>query len=680
MLEVLGISNLVAHPLKDSMLSWLKFGVRLEEFLADHSEGGYNGVEINSHFPQIYREQNHVPIKFHGWVSSEISDLVKSGVLIKWEQSMGCSAPVVIAPLLVEPSKPRLIYDARYVNCFLSLPSVEMTGPGAIPSSCWEGIYFITLDHKSGYHHVPLHPDSWKYFGVSWEGNIYCYTTLTFGWAPSAYIYCTLTDACSRCVRRLTVSPVFDWVDDICSGTSALFKNSSPEIQFKSANRTAFVLSMVLFNAGYFVNLQKSSLFPMRVIEFLGVIVDSARAMFFVPPKKVERLLKLITDILSQTRMSVSQLESIVGKCRNMYLAVPSAVLYTRVQYAVLENMLSRADSRVWARRNSTFKISSHLREELTFWLDLKSALLNGAHWIDPSHFCLVLQDFLAHADSSSRRWAGVVVSTAFPFQTAEDFEEDQVALHINVKEAIAFWNLMCNFLPFHREEVRHKKLVVHTDNMVLYYIFKAQGSSVNLPITAIMKKLFWLQVEFECVIDLQWIPSADNLADPLTRIPVLDDLRLNRRTFLMLWKSFGPFSMDLMASSSNTQRSPEGVPLPFYSQYFVQGCKAVDVFSRDISHLGYLEKEGLFYCFPPFALIGNFLAHLQKCAGKCVVILPESFGLWYPRFMCGVREVKKLSEPHSKSVLLCFKKNGFHPFVSKFVMIAALLDYSSNN
>jgi hypothetical protein len=30
--------------------------------------------------------------------------------------------------------------------------------------------------------------------------------------------------------------------------------------------------------------------------------VDSARAMFFVPPKKVERLLKLITDILSQTR------------------------------------------------------------------------------------------------------------------------------------------------------------------------------------------------------------------------------------------------------------------------------------------------------------------------------------------------------------------------------------------
>ena len=46
---------------------------------------------------------------------------------------------------------------------------------------------------------------------------------------------------------------------------------------------------------------------------------------------------------------------------------------------------------------------------------------------------------------------------------------------------------------------------------------------------------------------------------------------------------------------------------------------------------------------------------------------------------MCGVREVKKLSGPHSKGVLLCFKKNGFHPFISKFAIIAALIDYSRN-
>ena len=122
----------------------------------------------------------------------------------------------------------------------------------------------------------------------------------------------------------------------------------------------------------------------------------------------------------------------------------------------------------------------------------------------------------------------------------------------------------MCNFLPFHRDEVRRKKLLVHTDNLVLYYIYKAQGSSVNLNITSILKKLFWLQLEYECVIDLKWIPSADNLADPLTRVPVLEDLHLNRKVFLMLWKKMGPFSMDLMASPSNAQLTPSGCLCPF--------------------------------------------------------------------------------------------------------------------
>ena len=54
-------------------------------------------------------------------------------------------------------------------------------------------------------------------------------------------------------------------------------------------------------------------------------------------------------------------------------------------------------------------------------------------------------------------------MSSQFPFQTAADFGESDVDLHINVKEAIAFWKLMCNFLPFHRNEVQHKKLLVHT-------------------------------------------------------------------------------------------------------------------------------------------------------------------------------------------------------------------------
>ena len=104
---------LVNHPLKVDILLWLKYGVKVEYFLSDFSSGTYNGVHINSRLPQFYRERNHVSPEFQEWVTLEIQQLVKSKVLLKWDpDTMGSPSPLIIAPLLVEPSKPRPIYDA----------------------------------------------------------------------------------------------------------------------------------------------------------------------------------------------------------------------------------------------------------------------------------------------------------------------------------------------------------------------------------------------------------------------------------------------------------------------------------------------------------------------------------------------------------------------------------------
>ena len=130
-----------------------------------------------------------------------------------------------------------------------------------------------------------------------------------------------------------------------------------------------------------------------------------------------------------------------------------------------------------------------------------------------------------------------------------------------------------------------------------------------------------------------------------------------------MLWRrwafldGFGGASR----SSSNAYLTPAGVSLPFLSQHFVQGCEMVDVISIDIGpNLGW---QGLFYCFPPFCMIDNFLAHLQECSGRCVVILLENFGLWYPKFVCGTRVQKVicLSKVGSKGAVLCFWKEKMH-------------------
>ena len=61
----------------------------------------------------------------------------------------------------------------------------------------------------------------------------------------------------------------------------------------------------------------------------------------------------------------------------------------------------------------------------------------------------------------------------------------------------------------------------------------------------------------------------------------------------------------------------------------------------------------------------------------KCVVILPDIMGLWFPKYKTGLRKCTRLAESYSSNILLRFKSNAFHPFRSKFPIVAALLDFS---
>ena len=59
---------------------------------------------------------------------------------------------------------------------------------------------------------------------------------------------------------------------------------------------------MVVFYAGYYINIPKSNLFPVRVLQFLGTVVE---VMFHVPPRKANDLIETIQGILSQEQAKV---------------------------------------------------------------------------------------------------------------------------------------------------------------------------------------------------------------------------------------------------------------------------------------------------------------------------------------------------------------------------------------
>ena len=81
-------------------------------------------------------------------------------------------------------------------------------------------------------------------------------------------------------VRSVAPAPALTWIDDLCGGSRSRHREAGAEIQWKSANQMVYIFSMFLSWAGYFVNLDKSDLRPVQLINFLGIMSDSKRGMF----------------------------------------------------------------------------------------------------------------------------------------------------------------------------------------------------------------------------------------------------------------------------------------------------------------------------------------------------------------------------------------------------------------
>ena len=658
---------LAQHPEKAMILSWIKYGVTLEQFLNRKTHGTFKGQYFNSKYPPTRRFNNYAH-KHKQWVNNEIEKWLKIGAIKK----VTADFPHIVSPLSVNErsdGKLRLCFDGRYINMFMNAPHFNMETVASIPSIAWKGMFMFSLDHTKGYFHVPFHSSAWKYFCFNNDKQDFCFLVLNFGWSPCAYIYSTIHGSLATYVKILTNSPLKIYIDDSFGSGSILTRSKSLKEQLASANTVLYIYITVSFSAGFFLNLSKSVLRPVQVIRYLGIMIDSFHTKFYIPEDRVDNLLVLINKVLENNSGSIKQIESIVGKCRSMSIAVPAAKLYTRAQYAHLALLLKNNKD---TNKQTQHPLSKHFIEELSIWTKLKTALINGTNWYGTEHTYVRLQNTLAHTDASSRRWAGLFQTISHTLTFSEDFSSKELLLHINEKEALALYRTLFQITIKHPNLLTGKKIVVHVDNQTLHSIFNRGGSSKQSFITAICKNLFWLQIHNRFHLDIQWVPSERNQADSMTREQVQNDILLNNNAFLELWKRFGPFHMDLMASSTNTQRDPSGKSLPFYSRYYISSARGTDVFSKDIG------QPYLNYCFPPFKMLLLFLTHLRSCRGSCLVIMPQIQGSasWILA-QTGLRSFTHLPSGGVASSFTVFQKNSLVPFQSKHEMIAALIEFS---
>ena len=108
------------HPNKVNILRWLT-GVRIEDFLQSFTEGVFQGIPMHSYYPEANKFENYVPAQFETFMDDTVQEWESLGMLRKWKEVKKPKDPItplVGSPLGMEPSKPRALWDGRYVNEF----------------------------------------------------------------------------------------------------------------------------------------------------------------------------------------------------------------------------------------------------------------------------------------------------------------------------------------------------------------------------------------------------------------------------------------------------------------------------------------------------------------------------------------------------------------------------------
>ena len=640
------------YPQASEVLHWIRHKVDVNDYFAPF-KGSYKNQNYDCATPPPRIFSNHPSCKpFVEFISRTILDRLRSGAISLWGKVGRVPPPHLVLPLTVEPSKPRLCNDDRFLNLWMVNRPFRLDTLKDLPRYVDPDHYQSVCDDKSGYDHIMLSESSRTYFGFQWGGWLFVSTCIPFGWKLSAYIYHSIGSLVSHFLRTQNI-PCSLYIDDRHIGQLHFPSGSSPSayrsLSVQQSNLAAskaaiFVTYHTLISLGYTIGLSKSILEPNHQVPYLGFTVDSHLQAFTLLPSKKQKFLLQLKSVLANSQVELITLQKLAGKCLSMALAVPGARLFT--------NEINMAISRA-SLSSRPAKVEGGLRKELEQWLFLES--WDGSlPWRLEHH-----RQIRLFSDASSYAWGGCLGQGPIYVSTSDYWDASTQRHGIVVKETLALANVLLAFGP----KVRNSWVDVFTDNQALVKAWQSQGARSPAFSTA-LKAVFSAMCGLNVDLHLFYIPSANNLADSPSRRLTLQDAQLCSALWEYIQEKFGGtqgHSVDLMALPSNCQTDLKGQALPFFSPFPTPRCSGVNLFAQSPqTSTAYLFDNP--YVFPPICLIPQVLRFLKSLHIPFTMVIPDILPrrFWWS-LLCSACETRLLLAPAgSAGALAVPSKEGY--------------------
>jgi len=166
-------------------------------------------------------------------------------------------------------TKKTIVLDMSRLNKFIPCQKFKITTAKAVRQVIFKEAWIVTLDLKSAYWHVSIHPKFQPLLGFKIEDQSYQFRAMLFGLniAPSVF-----TKLCSVNIKELRIKGIklFAYLDDWIVWAPS----------YKLCIQALKTVCMVIQKYGFIINQEKSVFIPTKVLEWLGLICDSKKQTF----------------------------------------------------------------------------------------------------------------------------------------------------------------------------------------------------------------------------------------------------------------------------------------------------------------------------------------------------------------------------------------------------------------
>ena len=378
-------------------------------------------------------------------------------------------------------------------------------------------------------------------------------------------------------------------------------------------------------------------------MEYLGIIIDSNQMIVSLPLRKVDAIIDLCEQFLSNKNVTIRSIAALLGKFSSSFVAVPLGKLHLKT----LERCKVQALRYNHGNFNRLTVLCPEAIADITWW----------KYNIASSHAPIVRDNpsCTLTTDASSTGWGAIFHEQ----RTGGVFTMEEIACHINLLElkAVTFG------LKALTDDVVYSHMLIQIDNTTAVAAINKMGSIKSLPIDREVHKIWQFAIAHKMWITATHIPGILNKeADAESRkSETRTECQLNITDLSRLIEAlqFTPV-IDLFATRVNTQ-------LPKFIAYRPDpDCQGVNAFTMSWGNLA-------FYAFPPFSCLGRVIKKICHDKAKGILIIPDWPNQpWYTQYCTIVQ--KEITLTPRPDILQLPGKDILHPLHRHLSLKAAVV------